>query len=95
MPRAAAVVPPCRLLTGCYLRESFWDLIDIDSFGSDTMPLPAAIDAVRYGGLLYLTSTDGFTSAGKKPERGLAAYGAYPRALPWSNEQVSYLAPAT
>lgn len=76
-----------RLLTGCYLRESFWDLIDIDSFGSDTMPLPAAIDAVRYGGLLYLTSTDGFTSAGKKPERGLAAYGAYPRALPWSNEQ--------
>eukprot|EP00198_Chlamydomonas_reinhardtii_P013377 XP_001702714.1 predicted protein [Chlamydomonas reinhardtii] len=61
--------------------------IDVDSFGSESMYFPAAIDAVRYGGLLYLTSTDGFTSSGKRQERGLAAYGAFLRALPWSNEQ--------
>ncbi|PNH04692.1 hypothetical protein TSOC_009125 [Tetrabaena socialis] len=77
-----------RLLTNCYMRESYWDLIDVDSFGSESMHFPAAIDAVRYGGLLYLTSTDGFTSSGKRPERGLAAYGSYPRATPWANEQL-------
>ncbi|KAG2440506.1 hypothetical protein HYH02_010384 [Chlamydomonas schloesseri] len=76
-----------RLLTNCYMRESYYDLIDVDSFGSEAMYFPAAIDAVRYGGLLYLTATDGFTSSGKRPERGLASYGAYLRALPWSNEQ--------
>jgi hypothetical protein len=42
---------------------------------------------VRHGGLLYLTSTDGFCSGGKRPGRSLAAYGGYLRALPWSNEQ--------
>ena len=36
---------------------------------------------------MYLTSTDGFCSAGHRPERSLAAYGAYLRAMPWSNEQ--------
>jgi len=41
----------------------------------------------RFGGLLYLTSTDGFCSAGHRPERSLAAYGAYIRAMPFSNEQ--------
>ncbi|GFR41355.1 hypothetical protein Agub_g2038, partial [Astrephomene gubernaculifera] len=76
-----------RLLTNCYMREAYYDLIDVDSFGSETMHFPAAIDAVRYGGLLYLTSTDGFTSAGKRPERSLAAYGSYLRAMPWANEQ--------
>jgi hypothetical protein len=43
--------------------------------------------AVRHGGLLYLTSTDGFCSGGKRPGRSLASYGGYLRALPWSNEQ--------
>ncbi|GLC35987.1 hypothetical protein PLESTF_001246700 [Pleodorina starrii] len=76
-----------RLLTNCYMRESYYDLVDVDSFGSETMHFPAAIDAVRYGGLLYLTSTDGFTSSGKRPARGLAAYGSYLRATPWANEQ--------
>ncbi|KXZ56436.1 hypothetical protein GPECTOR_1g390 [Gonium pectorale] len=76
-----------RLLTSLYMRESYYDLIDIDSFGSETMHFPAAVDSIKYGGLLYLTSTDGFTSSGKRPERGLAAYGAYLRATPWANEQ--------
>ncbi|EFJ44766.1 hypothetical protein VOLCADRAFT_42766, partial [Volvox carteri f. nagariensis] len=76
-----------RLLTSCYMRELYYDVVDVDSFGSETMHFPAAIDAVRYGGLLYLTSTDGFTSSGKRPARGLAAYGTYARATPWANEQ--------
>ena len=45
---------------------------------------------MRFGGLLYLTSTSGFVSAGHRPEKGLAAYGGYLRTLPYSNEQVGW-----
>ncbi|KAI8462443.1 MAG: S-adenosyl-L-methionine-dependent methyltransferase [Monoraphidium minutum] len=76
-----------RLLASRYLAEDFYDLVDVDSFGSETSHLPSAIDAVKYGGMLFLTSTDGISSGGKRPERSLAAYGAYLRSLPFSNEQ--------
>ncbi|MEW5303329.1 MAG: hypothetical protein WDW36_006033 [Sanguina aurantia] len=77
-----------RVLASCYLEQDWYDLIDIDSFGSDSSTVSAAIDAVRFdGGMLYLTSTDGFTSGGHRPERSLASYGAFLRAVPWSNEQ--------
>lgn len=151
---------PCRLLASRYLAEDFFDLVDLDCFGSDAAALlPAALDALRWGearpaassgrtrtgsrsaggaqgpgdggeaaaseepeaaaaaersggpdssgsgrggggggdgggargregGLLYLTATDGFSAAGRRPERALAAYGGYPRAMPWANEQV-------
>jgi len=52
------------LLASRYLAEDFYDLVDVDSFGSETLHLPAAIDAVRFGGMLFLTSTDGMSSAG-------------------------------
>ncbi|KAL6762976.1 S-adenosyl-L-methionine-dependent methyltransferase [Haematococcus lacustris] len=76
-----------RLLAACYLAEDYYDLIDIDSFGSDTSFLGSALDALKHGGLLFLTSTDGFSSAGLRPTHSLAAYGAYLRALPCANEQ--------
>jgi tRNA (guanine26-N2/guanine27-N2)-dimethyltransferase len=58
-------MPPLyRLLAATYLAEDYYDFVDVDSFGSDTAHLPAAIDAVKYGGMLYLTSTDGFCSGG-------------------------------
>eukprot|EP00798_Chlamydomonas_sp_ICE-L_P014038 gene14038-19975_t len=75
-----------RVLTSVGLAEDYYDLVDVDSFGSDTAWLSAAIEAVKFGGLLYLTSTAGSISGGKKPTRGLAAYGAYMRSLPYSNE---------
>lgn len=56
-----------RLLCSAYLVEDFYDLIDVDAFGSDVACLPAAIDAVKFGGLLYLTSTDGFGSGKRNP----------------------------
>ena len=49
-----------------YLQEDYFDLVDVDSFGSDTSYLPAAIDALKYGGLLYLTCTDGVSAGGEK-----------------------------
>jgi tRNA (guanine26-N2/guanine27-N2)-dimethyltransferase len=55
----------CRLLASVYLQEDYFDLVDVDSFGSDTSYLPAAIDALKYGGMLYLTSTDGISAGGE------------------------------
>ena len=56
-------------------------------FGSDSTAIGPALDVVRFGGLLYLTSTDGFSSSGKRSDRALAAYGTYTRAHPFCNEQ--------
>jgi hypothetical protein len=55
---------------------------------SESSFIGSALEAVRFGGLLYLTCTDGMSSGGRTPLRALAAYGTYTRALPWANEQV-------
>ncbi|CAN1297595.1 tRNA (guanine(26)-N(2))-dimethyltransferase [Linum perenne] len=75
-----------RVLSECYLQRDFFDLIDIDSFGSESAFLRSAMLALRLGGLLYLTSTDGYTSGGHRPHHSLDAYGAFVRPLPFSNE---------
>nr|GMC63788.1 tRNA (guanine(26)-N(2))-dimethyltransferase [Ipomoea batatas]GME12692.1 tRNA (guanine(26)-N(2))-dimethyltransferase [Ipomoea batatas] len=75
-----------RVLTERYLERDYFDLIDVDSFGSDSGFLRAAIAAVKLGGLLYVTNTDGYSSGGHRPQRCLAAYGAYVKRMPYSNE---------
>lgn len=69
------------------MAEMWFDLIDIDVFGSDSSAIGPAIDAIRFGGLLFLTSTDGFSSSGKRPMRALASYGAFTQPHPSCNEQ--------
>lgn len=56
-----------RVMMECCLRRDYFDFIDIDSFGSDSSFLRSAFGAVRFGGLLYVTSTDGYTSGGHRP----------------------------
>ncbi|KAJ6383828.1 hypothetical protein OIU78_027175 [Salix suchowensis] len=76
-----------RLLSECYLQKDFFDLIDIDSFGSDiSLFLRSAMNTLSFDGLLYVTSTDGHSSGGHHPDHTLAAYGAYVRPMPFSNE---------
>ncbi|OWM69880.1 hypothetical protein CDL15_Pgr025729 [Punica granatum] len=75
-----------RVMTECYLRRDFFDLIDVDSFGSDSTFLRSAFNCLKLGGLLYITSTDGYSSGGHRPHHSLAAYGAYVRPMPYSNE---------
>lgn len=58
-----------RIMTECYLKRDFFDLIDIDSFGSDSSFLRSAINALKLDGLLYVTSTDGFSSGGRRPQQ--------------------------
>ncbi len=68
-------------------RQDFYDLIDIDSFGSPLPTLSTSLWAVKLGGLLYLTSTDGRATSGRAPDSGLRSYGAYARAHPAVHEQ--------
>lgn len=58
-----------RLMAECYVQRDYFDLIDIDSFGSDSSFLRAAISAVKLDGLLYITSTDGYSSGGHRPHQ--------------------------
>ena len=60
-----------RVMAECYLRRDFFDLIDVDSFGSDSsFFMRNAMNALKLdGGLLYVTSTDGYSSGGHRPHQ--------------------------
>lgn len=75
-----------RVMTDYYMQKNLFDFIDVDSFGSDSSFLRSAIITLKFGGLLYVTSTDGFSSGGHRPHHSLAAYGAYVRPMTYSNE---------
>ncbi|KAF5194172.1 tRNA (guanine(26)-N(2))-dimethyltransferase [Thalictrum thalictroides] len=75
-----------RVMAESYLKRDFFDLIDIDSFGSNSTFFRSAYDALKLDGLLYVTSTDGYSSGGHRPHHSLASYGAYVRPMPYSNE---------
>lgn len=71
----------------CCRQQDFYDLVDIDSFGSPMPFLSTGLWAVKLGGLLYLTSTDGRTSGGHAPEKSVQVYGACARNHPAVHEQ--------
>ena len=76
-----------RVFFDCYQRQEYFDLVDVDSFGSPAPYLNTSLWATKIGGLLYLTSTDGRTSSGHQPEKSLQVYGAYARWHPALHEQ--------
>jgi len=76
-----------RVFFDCYNRADYYDLVDVDCFGSAAPYLSTALWATKIGGLLYLTSTDGRTATGHLPENSLNAYAAYARSHPASHEQ--------
>lgn len=69
------------------IAKDYFDLIDLDAFGSPLTFLPASGRAIRYGGLLYLTSTDGRSISGQLPEQSLRQWGAWIRSHPAVQEQ--------
>lgn len=71
----------------CYQQRDFYDLVDIDNFGSPTPYLNTGLWATKMGGLLYLTSADGRTTGGHDPDRSLQVYAAYARSHPAVHEQ--------
>ncbi|MEM6253364.1 MAG: tRNA (guanine-N1)-methyltransferase [Cyanobacteria bacterium P01_D01_bin.156] len=76
-----------QLFFQCAQNHDYYDLIDIDSFGSPTPFIASALWAVKFGGLLYLTSTDGRTTGGHALEKSVQIYGACARSHPAVHEQ--------
>ncbi|NJL83440.1 MAG: tRNA (guanine-N1)-methyltransferase [Chloroflexaceae bacterium] len=76
-----------RVFFDCYLRQDFYDLVDVDSFGSPAPYFSSALRAAKFGGLVYFTCTDGRTGTGHLPEHSLHCYGAFARWHPAGHEQ--------
>jgi tRNA (guanine26-N2/guanine27-N2)-dimethyltransferase len=76
-----------RLFFDCFNRRDYYDLVDVDCFGTAAPYLSTMLWATKIGGLMYLTSTDGRTLVGRTPNKSLQAYAAYPRSHPALQEQ--------
>jgi tRNA (guanine26-N2/guanine27-N2)-dimethyltransferase len=76
-----------RRFAECFARQTFYDLVDVDGFGSGGSHLARCLDAVRVGGLLYFTATDGRATTGHDRRQSRLVYGADARAHPASQEQ--------
>ncbi|MFW6296448.1 MAG: tRNA (guanine-N1)-methyltransferase [Halothece sp.] len=76
-----------RVFFDCSDRQDYYDLVDVDCFGSGVPYLNTSLWAVKKGGLLYFTVTDGLMLSGHNPNKSLADYGVYARSHPASQEQ--------
>ncbi|WP_319420259.1 class I SAM-dependent methyltransferase [Pleurocapsa sp. FMAR1] len=76
-----------RVFFKCYEHRDYYDLVDVDCFGSAVPYLSTMLWATKIGGLMYLTSTDGRTLTGHLPENSIQAYGAIARSHPAAHEQ--------
>ena len=74
------------LLAGCLQRQERFELVDLDAFGCPTSLVPLALEAVSFGGALYLASTDGRSSTGHDRSAAIRHWGAAARAHPASWE---------
>jgi tRNA (guanine26-N2/guanine27-N2)-dimethyltransferase len=75
-----------KLLAQCLIREERFDLLDLDAFGCPTTLVPLALEALRFGGVLYLASTDGRSPTGHDRSGAIRSLGAAARAHPASWE---------
>ena len=76
-----------RLFFDCFSRRDYYDFVDVDCFGTAAPYLSSMLWATKLNGLMYLTSTDGRTFAGRFPNKSLQAYGAIARSHPALQEQ--------
>ena len=76
-----------RVFFSCYQQRDYYDLVDVDCFGSAVPYLNNMLWATKIGGLMYLTSTDGRTLTGHPPEKTVQTYNAIARSHPAIQEQ--------
>ena len=76
-----------RIFFQCYQDRDYYDLVDVDCFGSAVPYLNTMLWATKIGGLMYLTCTDGRTLTGHPPEKTVLAYNAIARSHPAIQEQ--------
>lgn len=75
-----------QLLAGCLVERRRFELVDLDGFGCPSALLPLALEAVVFGGALYLASTDGRSPTGHDRPAAIRSLGAAARAHPASWE---------
>ena len=75
-----------KLLAQCAAIEQRFDFVDLDAFGAPMAVVPWALEAVRFGGVFYLASTDGRSFTGHDRTAALRRLGAAARAQPCSWE---------
>lgn len=75
-----------RLLAHALIEAQRFDLVDLDAFGCPSALVPLALEAVRLGGLLWLTSSDGRSPTGHDRPAAVRQLGAAARAHPASWE---------
>jgi tRNA (guanine26-N2/guanine27-N2)-dimethyltransferase len=75
------------LLHGAIGAGTYFDLIDLDAFGNPVEFFAAALPALRFGGLLYVTSTDGRSISGQLPHQSMSQWGTFARSHPAVHEQ--------
>jgi len=76
-----------RVFFDCYNQSNYYDVVDVDCFGSAVPYLSTSLWATKINGLLYITSTDGRTATGHLPEKSVRVYGACARSHPAAQEQ--------
>jgi tRNA (guanine26-N2/guanine27-N2)-dimethyltransferase len=74
------------VLAALALRRQHRELVDLDGFGCPAALLPAAVEAVSFGGALYLASSDGRSATGHDRRAAVRRFGAAARAHPASWE---------
>ena len=75
-----------KLLARCLISERRFDLVDLDAFGCPTTLVQPALEALRFGGVLYLASTDGRSPTGHDRPAAVRSLGAAARSHPASWE---------
>ena len=76
-----------RIFFQCYSNRDYYDLVDVDCFGSAVPYLNTMLWATKIGGLMYFTCTDGRTLTGHPPKSTVRAYNAIARSHPAIQEQ--------
>ena len=75
-----------QLLAGCLVEGRRFELVDLDAFGCPAALVPLSLEAVAFGGVLYLASTDGRSATGHDRRAAVRRFGAAARAHPASWE---------
>jgi tRNA (guanine26-N2/guanine27-N2)-dimethyltransferase len=82
----ATAEPLRQLLAESRSEGQRFTLVDLDAFGSPFALVPAALEAMDFGGVLYLASSDGRSPTGHDRRAALRRLGAAARAHPVSWE---------
>jgi tRNA (guanine26-N2/guanine27-N2)-dimethyltransferase len=80
-------LPTQHVLYQAAIEKNYFDLIDLDAFGNPSALIPASLQALKFGGLLYITCTDGRSLSGQLPEQSLQQWGVFARSHPAVHEQ--------